>query len=211
VYGRRETIDAVIAASPPAARVVGHGPGFGIAVIDAGQGPLDVAAEHLSWDVIAFDQRGCLSPRIALVRGGARDAEAFAEHLGRALAARERDVPRGELSDDERRDGALYRQTARAIGRSIAGDTFAVGVDGAPRALALAPPGRNVHIARITDASDLARLLEPFRTAITCVGHEAETPWIASVVGFARGSRALSLGRMQSPPLDGPVDLRGML
>src|SRR5260221_386241 len=42
VYGRRDTITAVTRESPPGVRVVGHGPGFGVAFIDAESRTLDL-------------------------------------------------------------------------------------------------------------------------------------------------------------------------
>jgi Acyl-CoA reductase (LuxC) len=212
VYGRLETIDAVKRESRPGVHVVGHGPGFGVALVDARSDPLALAAVRLSWDVIAFDQRGCLSPRIALVHGSVSDAEAFADGLARELEERERQVPRGTLTDDERRDQALYRRTASAVGRCHAGATFTVGVDPVPRALTLPPSGRHVHVARVGETIDVARLLAPFQNAITCIGgYDSETSLAHSLFTTLRGVRLLPLGRMQSPPLDGPVDLRGML
>ena len=212
VYGRLETIDAVERESRPGVRVVGYGPGFGVALVDARSDPLPLAAERLSWDVIAFDQRGCLSPRVALVHGSVADAEAFADRLAAALDERDRQVPRGALTGDERREQALYHRTMSAVGRCHAGATFIVGVDPAPRALMLPPSGRHVHVARIEETSDLARLLEPFQNAVTCVGrNDPESSMTRSLVTLLRGARSLPLGRMQSPPLDGPVDLRGML
>jgi hypothetical protein len=211
VYGRSETIAAIAGEAPPGVRVVGHGPGFGIAFVDAEASPLDLAAERLSWDVVPFDQRGCLSPRVALVRGSPDDARAFGERLARELERRQAEVPRGELSDDERRDAALYRQTANVVGQCHIGTSFAVGVDLDPRALALPPSGRHVHVARVGGADDALRLLAPFRDAVTSVGYAGETSLLAPFVSFFGTARRLPLGRMQSPPLDGPVDLRGMV
>jgi hypothetical protein len=211
VYGRRETIELLRRQLPPSVRVVGHGPGFGIALVDAGIERLDRAAERLSWDVVAFDQRGCLSPKVALVRGSPHDVEAFAASLAAELERRQGEIPRGGLSDDERRESALYRQTALLLGQCHIGATSAVGIDPSPRALVLPPSGRHVHVARVATVDDALALLAPFRDALTCIGHDAETSLLSSLVAFARGARSLPLGRMQSPPLDGPVDLRGVV
>ena len=211
VYGRRDTITAVTRESPPGVRVVGHGPGFGVAFIDAESRTLDLAAERMSWDVIAFDQRGCLSPRVALVDGSPEAVEVFAEALASELEKREREVPRGSLADDERSEQILYRSTASAVGRCHIGPTSSVGVDVSPRGLPLPPPGRNVHVARVSSTDDFERLLAPFRGAITCIGHHGETSRARELLHFAHGARSQCLGKMQSPPLDGPADLRGML
>jgi hypothetical protein len=177
MYGRlaRSTPSS---ASRPGFGVVGHGPGFGVALVDARSDPLVLAAARLSWDVIAFDQRGCLSPRIALVHGSVSDAEAFADRLARELEERERQVPRGTLTDDERRDQALYRRTVSAVGRCHAGATFTVGVDPVPRALTLPPSGRHVHVARVGEIIDVARLLAPSKTPSRALsGYDSKRRW----------------------------------
>jgi hypothetical protein len=210
VYGRRETIAAIAAQGPAGVVVRGHGPGFGAALLDRAA-DLDEAAERLSWDVIAFDQRGCMSPRIAFIVGAPDAARRFALRLASALDVREKEVPRGKLAADERRDAALYRQTAQAIGELHEGATFAVSVDFDPVAMILPPPGRHVHIARVSDIEALGRLVAPFRGAITCFGVPEKTVHAAFLMGRAPGARTLPLGNMQRPPLDGPVDLREML
>jgi hypothetical protein len=211
VYGRSETIAAVIRESPSGVRVRGHGPGFGVALIDPPVIGLDVAAERLSWDVVAFDQRGCLSPRLAILVGSEAATEAFAALLATQLEKREHEVPRGVVDDDERQSEALYRRTAHAVGRCHTGSSFTVGSDIAPRALLLPPTGRNVHVARAKEADDLLRLLAPFAGTMTCVGLASESPLRAVALSLAPRLRLLELGKMQSPPLDGPVDLREMV
>jgi hypothetical protein len=212
VYGRAETIATVIKECPPGVRVRGHGPGFGIALVDPSEVALEVVAERLSWDVVAFDQRGCLSPRMAIVLGSEVRAETFAQLLASELEKREHQVPRGVLGADERQSATLYQQTLQAVGRCRSGSTFTVGLDTAPRALLLPPPGRRVHVARAGRAEDLRRLVAPFVPALTCVGLVSLTsPLGAKVTSLAPRARLLELGKMQSPPLDGPVDLRDMV
>ena len=211
VYGRRETIAAIRGRCPPDVTVRGHGPGFGIAVAGGATDDARRQAERLSWDIIAFDQRGCLSPRLAFVDGSRADAERFASCLAAALAERERQVPRGILSEEERHQQALYRHTLQAAGRCLEGTSFAVGFDPEPRALLLPPVGRYIHVARIGAEGELGRLIDPYRGAITCIGRaEASTP-AESLAALVPGARILPLGNMQCPPLDGPVDLREML
>lgn len=221
VYGRRETIDRIASQSPPGVVVQGHGPGFGIVVLDSADGasrdtsgsaaPLDDAAERLSWDVTAFDQRGCMSPRIVFVLGSADAARRFGSRLAAALEAREQEVPRGTLSDEERRDAALYRQTVRTVGEIFEGASFAVGVDLDPRSLILPPSGRHIHVVRVDGPSDVESLLAPYRGAITCVGVAEKERHASFLAAIAKGARTLPLGNMQRPPLDGPVDLREMV
>src|SRR5208283_100464 len=62
VYGRDATIASVRGRVGERVRVRGHGAGMGIAIVSA-QARLEAAADSLAEDVVAFDQRGCLSPR----------------------------------------------------------------------------------------------------------------------------------------------------
>jgi hypothetical protein len=217
VYGRRQSIADIERASPPGVRVRGHGPGMGVAVVElaseseAGAGTEAEAARDLSWDVIAFDQRGCLSPRIALVSGPAERVEAWFDRLAAELALREGDVPRGTLTDEERSQGALYRETMAAVGRcrEVAGATL--GLDLSPRSLLLPPSGRHLHVARVRSEAEARALFAPFASSTTSVGAPGDGPFTRAVRSLAPGARHSSLGAMQTPPLDGPVDLRGVV
>jgi hypothetical protein len=216
VYGRRETIAAIAARCPPGVTVRGHGPGFGVALVGDASGArsateLRAEAERLSWDIVPFDQRGCLSPRVAFVMGSRDDAERFASFLADELERRETEVPRGVLSDEERADRALYRQSLHAVGKCTEATTSLVGLDLDPRTLLLPPSGRHLHVMRTRDAEDLERLVAPHAGAITCFGVTEGSRHAAALFALAPGARSLPLGNMQRPPLDGPVDLREML
>src|SRR5690606_16063514 len=64
-YGSDQTLAAVANELPSGVVFHGHGSGFGLAIVDdAGLCDLERAADGLARDCIAFDQRGCLSPRL---------------------------------------------------------------------------------------------------------------------------------------------------
>jgi len=188
VYGRDETI-AEVRAAARGVRVRGHGAGMGIAIIG---GDLEAAARALAEDVIPFDQRGCLSPRVAYVRG---DVEAFGRALFAALETRGREVPRGTL--DEAEEAARWCSTIAYAGTLHRGDTCAVGV---ADVRAIPPASRHV-------------LVRPFPPSL---GDDAR--WVVAVGSDMSPdesrtiapphARVLPLGMMQRPPLDGPVDRR---
>ncbi|WP_394832836.1 proline dehydrogenase [Pendulispora rubella] len=199
VYGRDETIAQVRASAPPGTIVRGHGAGIGVAVITE-SADLDAAAEALADDVIAFDQRGCLSPRIAFV---VANAAAFAEKLHAAITARELRVPRGELSSSERADAQRYADTVRFAGTLHAGRAHLVGV---AEPLLVPPSGRHLHVMPIEATAALPVILAPLARSIVAIGlTDPAPPIVSSLPGHARIS---ALGRMQRPPLDGPVDRR---
>ncbi len=205
VYGRDATIASVRARAVKGVRVRGHGAGLGVACVSSGA-DLDAAAAALAADVIPFDQRGCLSPRLVLVQGGAPRGEALATKLDAALALAEACVPRGELAPDEVRDAARYESALAFAGRVWRGAAHLVGL--APRGapVILPPEGRHVHVAVVSGAEGARELLAPIARFVSAIGFD-DPAFGASVVDHA--VRTSPLGRMQKPALDGPVDLRG--
>ncbi|MBS2017283.1 MAG: proline dehydrogenase [Deltaproteobacteria bacterium] len=204
VYGRDETIAEVRAKASPRVRVRGHGSGMGVAWISRSA---DVAAvvRGLADDVVVFDQRGCLSPRIALVEGGVERATEIAEALHAELDRLEGIVPRGAVPAEERAAAGRYLSTMTIACRAFSGAKHGIGVapPGAP--VLLPPPYRHVHVGACASIDDAAKLVAPLAKGITALGSDdlgaakaLAPPW----------SRLSALGVMQRPPFDGPVDLR---
>lgn len=192
VYGKDETIADVrrLARVP----VKGHGAGMGVALVTA-NADLAANARALADDVVVFDQRGCLSPRVVLA--AASIADAFADALHAALE--ESPIPRGALSSDERAASQRYVSTMSYGGRVLVGREHAVGV---AESLVASPAYRHVHIVATDDP---ARVLAPIARAVTAVGSDD----LAAAKRIApSGARISPLGAMQRPPLDGPVDRR---
>jgi Acyl-CoA reductase (LuxC) len=204
VYGRSESIAAVRAAAGRSVLVLGHGPGMGVAIVTRTADPTE-AAELLCADVVAFDQRGCLSPRVAIVVGDHASAHRFAEALDERLAVWARRVPRGVLFDDERAAAARWRDAMAFAGRVWEGSqsTVALAPPGTP--LAVPPPGRHVHVVSEPSLESAAARLAHVASFVVAVGTDAPSLVAAFVPPHARVSR---LGEMQRPRLDGPVDAR---
>lgn len=201
VYGRDETIADVQRRAASSVVVRGHGAGMGVALV----GPtasLPEAARALAWDVVAFDQRGCLSPRIALVEGEPARAEEFAGALDAALGELARTVPRGLLAEEERALATRYADALAFAGSVWRAPDHVVGLapPGAP--LVVPPSGRHVHVAH---TANISAALAPLARAIVAVGSTDTRRHAALAPPHARIS---ALGEMQRPRLDGPVDLR---
>ena len=201
VYGRDETIAAVRASAHPGVVVRGHGAGMGVACVLA-EDTLEDAARLLAEDVTAFDQRGCLSPRIALVEGKESRARAFAECLHHALSAQESLIPRGLLSAAERAEALRYADAVAFAGALWRGAAHAVGF---ASSLVIPPAGRHVHIVCASTLLEMRATLAPIAPAIVALGISDATR--AGELGIAH-ARVSTLGKMQRPPLDGPVDRR---
>ena len=146
VYGRDETIADVRGKAREGVRVLGHGSGMGVALVTA-EAELAEAARGLAEDVVVFDQRGCLSPRIALVLGDEARAAALAEALHAELERLGASIPRGDVPADERAASGRYVATMTYACRVLVGSEHAIGIapPGAP--LVLPPPYRHVHVA----------------------------------------------------------------
>ncbi len=203
VYGRDDTIGAVRSRALPNVVVRGHGTGLGVALIGLDEDEASTAA-HLARDVVPFDQRGCLSPRIAFVLGDRARTLRFAESLSLELTRWQIAVPRGELTDEDRAAAARYRGTLAFAGDLFDAPEHAVGV---ADEVMLPPPGRHVHIVTCATEADVARAIAPFARYVAALG---STPGLSilALSELVPRARRSAIGRMQKPPLDGPVDLR---
>ena len=200
VYGRSETIAAIRGVAPPGVPVRAHGPGFGVAFVGR-EDLMEAAATALASDVVVFDQRGCLSPRVAFVAGSSECASAVARAIAIALEAAAFRVPRGALSAEESSEAARYVETMRFAGEAIVGTSSVVGVSDR---FVLPPAGRHLHVVAVAGASDLASVLGEAGSFVTSIGASDR-----AIASFFPGSvRVAALGEMQKPPFDGPVDLR---
>jgi hypothetical protein len=198
-YGGAEAASAVRDQLPPGARLRVHGPGFGLAHVDA-QSSLEDAARLLAQDVVPFDQQGCLSPRVAFVAGPTERVQRFAECLAGELQLASQRVPRGAVAESLRAEAAVFERTLQAVGEVLRGPEHLVAVDLAPESLLLPPPVRALLVLPATVGP---RLLRPVQSEITCVGVCGGVPeWVPV------RARVVPLGKMQRPALDGPVDGR---
>lgn len=200
VYGRDETIAEVKRSAAKGVVVRGHGAGMGIAVIDDAA-DLRWCARSLATDVVPFDQRGCLSPRVAFVAGRQR-ASAFAAMLHDALEDAEARVPRGRLDANESAELERWASTVAYAGELTRGRAHAIGCSAA---LLVPPAGRHVHVMAVDQMSGLPAVLAPIAKWIVAVGASSVESARAMAPAHARVS---ALGEMQKPPLDGPVDRR---
>jgi hypothetical protein len=228
-YGSDVTLDGLRRTLPVGAVLHAHGSGFGVAVVDlarpgAGDGPalddgaLDAAARAIALDTARFDQRGCLSPRFVLALGEPSAAAAFGERLAASLAELERSLPVGRLDAGERAEARWWVECAACLGRTWrAGsgwvtlrepDTATSRRESARRedaaALDVPPPGRHLEIIPIAQLDRAIDAFAPWLTSVGCssVALEQRLARLSSHV------RVTSLGHMQRPAFDGPVDRR---
>jgi hypothetical protein len=173
-------------------RLRGHGTGIGIAAIDVTDRE---SAARVARDLVAFDGRGCLSPRVVLVAGAARD---FAWLLHEALLGSA--IPRGVLDEEARAASSHHRAVMQTIGELFEGPHHAVAYDPSPGVLALPPPHRATLVVGASALASIAPAL------VAAVGGDG--PLADHVAARFPQARRSALGCMQKPPLDGPVDRR---
>jgi hypothetical protein len=216
VYGSDDTIADVVAriAHRPEVTVRGHGAGLGVAVVTRAAA-IEGAAALVARDVVPFDQRGCLSPRIVAVEGDASRARAFATALHGELAAWARQVPRGALLPDEDADARRWRDAMAFAGEVWEGGDHAVAMAPSGAPWWPPPPGRHVQIVAHERMGELAVSMASIAPFVVAVGTddavrlgEAMREWPAQKASPI--VRLSALGRMQHPALDGPVDLRNV-
>jgi hypothetical protein len=206
-YGSDATLQNVAARLPTGVLFHPHGHGFGVAVVDAQTLKRDPElAERLAWDVVAFDQRGCLSPRVVIVAAPAAVTCAFAEQLHSALSRLAERIPRGELTDDEAAQARRFVDTMLyATGTVFQGSSHALAVAQPGRRLLLPPTGR--HLVLVADVN-AATPLVGLAPHVTQVGLACCPELAFELEQHLPHARRSKLGQMQAPPFDGPVDLR---
>lgn len=204
LYGHDDTLRRIVGGLPTGVIVRAHGTGMGVVLMGA-SADVDAVAEEVANDVVVFDQRGCLSPRIVLVEGGNDRALAVAQALAAVLCGRERAVPIGELEPELLGERTRYWETVRVVGELFEAGQGSVGVSAA----VLVPPvGRNVHVVPCA-AGQAEPALGGMWGFVAAIGLADGGGGLAEEVKRAAPrARYSEVGRMQRPPLDGPVDLR---
>ena len=180
-----------------------HGPGLGVAVLDDATTDAELAA--LAEDIVAFDQRGCLSPRLAVHIGTPERGRDLAAGLFASLEALGATRPLGLVDEDERHRRTLSLAAARAIGDVWASDRSAVVHEVcAPASPSSSPRSITVHTARSREEAEA--WLAPLGALVSAIGAQDEGLRDGLLPGFSL--RRCALGAMQRPPFDGPVDRR---
>ncbi|MEY4548367.1 MAG: hypothetical protein RL685_4562 [Pseudomonadota bacterium] len=211
-YGADVTLEALRRQLPAGVVLHAHGTGFGVAVIAASASAERRAAQAaaIARDTALFDQRGCLSPRLVLVRDGAA-AQQLAVLLCGALAQLGTELPRGQLTPDERAEESWYRQCVACFAPLLDSGQGTVSVRdvssselASAAALLLPPVGRHLQVIPVAQLEPALLSLAPWLTSVSCDDAELR----CRLEALLPRARVCELGRMQSPAFDGPVDRR---
>lgn len=202
-YASDDTIIELRRSLPRGVVLYAHGAGLGVAIVEQGEACL-ATARALADDVVLFDQRGCLSPRVAIVLADVEGTRRFARDLASSLDELGASVPRGVLDEAELADERRYRDSVTYAAELFTAQSASVCFDISGERLLVPPIGRNVCVLR---AASLSRLLSPMKSAIAAASASNATleERLRELLPNARVSK---IGRMQRPPFDGPVDHR---
>jgi hypothetical protein len=121
VFGNQATLDTFRERLPRSSRLIEHGPKLSIAVVFK---PDASAAEQVTQDLLAHDQRGCLSVQAVYVEGGTDAAKAFAALLATAMENARSASPRGDISLSD--SGAISNARELARFRAANGNDVAL-------------------------------------------------------------------------------------
>jgi len=170
-------------------------------------------AQRAIYDVVLFDQQGCLSPHLIYVEeGGGVTATEFATLLAQALERWQSIVPRGQVTTGASaairriRDEAEWQALAGkqvTLHTNPAGSTWTV-ISEADSTFTLSPLHRTIRVKPLKKLDQLTSLLAPWRAHLEAVGiavAPACLTEIADLLGQCGVSRVCPLGTMQTPPL----------
>ncbi len=129
-YGHDETLSALKKYILSSATYIAHGHAESAAIIFKDAANID-SLEKLAYDMLSYDQRGCLSPRVTFIEKGgdlspAKCAEYFAEIILPKLAQK---LPRGGLFEGEAAEILHQRSLYAFRGKVYSGQDWTVCYD----------------------------------------------------------------------------------
>ena len=208
-YGSEAAIESIRPRVPKHARFVpyGHKLSFGAIAREAlGADRLLDTVDRAAYDVVKYDQQGCLSPHLFYVEGGGEvSPREFAAALSGRLADYANAIPRGRLTLEESASIATVRQRYEL--RELAGDPVAhFQSDGATvlfdsdSAFEASCLNRTIYVKPVDDLVEgVPRLASRVRRYLQTCGVAADPERrqaLAEALGHLGLDRVCPLGRM---------------
>lgn len=212
LYGGEAATDAYRRRLGPATELVIYGPKVGLGAVLPDAARSGEGAAGLAEDVCAYEQAGCVSPRVIYVM--AEDPMPWARELAGALEAETSRLPRPE--PDPGQAAAVRSVRARAEFRGYASEdgrprvladdrsmawTVLVGGDPAPRTEGLP---RVVRVHGLDAVAELGSLLAPLEGRVQALGY-AGSEGVEELVELAHRlgvGRVAPFGTVAWPPAD---------
>lgn len=195
-------------------RFIGYGHKVSFSVIARERlGDAAELARQAAYDVVLFDQRGCLSPQLVYVEaGGAVSPGEFAALLAHALEQWQTVLPRGAIPAEASvairrvRDETEWQALAgkeTTLYASAQGTEWTVIYEADPRFVP-SPLYRTVRVKPFSTLAQLKDAIMPWRAHLEAAGvaaGPARLREIADMLGQVGVSRIARIGTMQIPPL----------
>ena len=188
VYGNTKTCRTLRSALSPSVDVVTHDHKVGVTLVGREvliPGALHDLAYDCAYDVVAFDQRACISSQVCLVeKGGLATPLDFARVLGEALQKQENLLPASYASLDERIASHLAVKEAAFRGTEVieAGNATILFETEIDRAV----PTASQRMLRVIEIDDIEK-------ALPRVGFQGSLQNVALAVEHGRQGRISSL------------------
>ena len=199
-------------------RFIGYGHKLSFALVTeaglADRGALAHWSRAAAYDVVVYDQLGCLSPQLVYVEeGGPVSPREFASALADDLATWQITLPRGAVPTEA--GSTIRRLRDRAEWQALAGKDVVLHVSPggtdwtviyeADPTFVPSPLYRTVRVKPLHGPAHLAELLADWRPYLEAVGIAADPNEAARLGELLAGlgvSRVCPLGKMQRPPLN---------
>lgn len=170
-------------------------------------------AHRAAYDVVLFDQQGCLSPQLIYIEeGGVVTPREFASLLAQALERWQYILPRGTVTREE--SAAIQRVRDEAEWQALAGKNVSLYASPGSTAWTViyeadpmfvpSPLHRTVRVKPLISLAQLGSVLVPWRLHLEAVGVAVDPVRLLEVeelLGRAGASHICPLGTMQTPPL----------
>ncbi|MCL7969221.1 MAG: hypothetical protein M8867_06350 [marine benthic group bacterium] len=207
VYGGEEAVRALRGRLPPDTEMIVYGPRIGVAVFLSDAAEADPG--RLAKDVLAYDQRGCVSPRLVLEVGS--NSLELARRLERELSKEAGRLGPPPMTDEEAVAVRRARTACEFEGMKD-GSTLVLGSsDLAWTVLARSRPGvssealpRTIWLYGVRENDDLGPLLRPLAGRIQAIGVAGRdgASGLAELAASLGVSRVCPVGSMAWPPTD---------
>lgn len=206
VFGDQETLDTFRRMLPPTVRLIEHGPKLSVAVIAE---PDECAADFVASDILAHDQRGCLSVQAIYIDGNSEMAKSFCALLASSLEKARSAHPRGASSLSDSGAVSNARELARfraangedvGLWQSEGSTSWTVVYDHLPR-LAPGPLNGFVTVHPLPTAMLLRENLGPEIRNLSTIAIHPFGDELADRLDALNAPRICRLGHSQRPPL----------
>ncbi|HBN09375.1 MAG TPA: hypothetical protein DD435_12240 [Cyanobacteria bacterium UBA8530] len=216
VFGGEDAVESYRKALPPNTQLFRHGPKIGVALIGKEAKWDRELADRLVLDACMWDQNACSSPQLAYFEGKEEAVLEFIPLLAEAFRAKAKEIPIGDLSEDERVEISKAREMAKVEKARGLGQAFfdrgsidwTVLFRSNPE-FETSPLNRTLIVKAVSDFSELEDILRPYVYYLQSLGLELPHGRLEAFAGELASwgiTRITEVGRMSAGKLGSPHD-----